>query len=49
MLDVVAIVCGIIGGKVTAMLFAPNGPTISRLREFVWVGVTLPACPAAPA
>ena len=29
--DVVAIVCGLIGGEVAAMLFAPNGPTISRV------------------
>ncbi|MBM6942692.1 MULTISPECIES: hypothetical protein [Collinsella] len=29
--DVVAIVCGPIGGEVAAMLFAPNGPTISRV------------------
>ena len=27
----VAIVCGLIGGEVVAMLFAPNGPTISRV------------------
>lgn len=31
MLDVVAIVCGLIGGKVTAMFSAPNGPTFSRV------------------
>ena len=29
--DVVAIVCGLIGGEVVAMLFAPNGPTIARV------------------
>lgn len=29
--DVVAIVCGLIGGEVAAMLFAPNGPTIARV------------------
>ena len=29
--DVVAIVCGLIGGEVAAMLFALNGPTISRV------------------
>lgn len=29
--DVVAIVCGLIGGEVAAMLFAPNGPMITRV------------------
>lgn len=29
--DVVAIVCGLIGGEAAAMLFVPNGPTITRV------------------